>query len=142
MPKLEYFLVCESISIDRETNRISLFNVIESIKVISQLSNISSDDDESKIEVPRAPLIQLIASSSWNCEQEEFGEDHQATLRAHIPGKDAIDFNLNFTVEQQRHRLNFKLQGIPPIQEAGDLVFELLLDGEHKATHTIDVKLS
>lgn len=41
MPKLEYLLVCESVSVDRETNRISLFNVIEDIHRVSG-SNASS----------------------------------------------------------------------------------------------------
>ncbi len=29
MPKLEYFLICESVSVDQDTNRLSLFNVLE-----------------------------------------------------------------------------------------------------------------
>ena len=34
MAKLEFFLVCESVSTDRETNRVSLFNVIEDISTL------------------------------------------------------------------------------------------------------------
>jgi hypothetical protein len=35
MAKLEYFLICESMSTDRETNRVSLFNVLEDLQLIA-----------------------------------------------------------------------------------------------------------
>jgi len=137
MPKLEYFLVCESAVIDRDSNRISLFNVIDAVEITKQES--SSDE---KVGFPRIPLIQLVASSCWNCDPEDVGQDFQATLRLHIPGRpEPLDFKLNFTAEQKRHRLNFRLQGMPSIEEQGELIFELLLDGGHKATHTVDVNI-
>ena len=36
MPRLEYFIVCESISTDQETNRVSLFNVLEDLQVLGE----------------------------------------------------------------------------------------------------------
>ncbi len=33
MPDLEYFVVCESVAIDRESNRISMFHVIEDVNL-------------------------------------------------------------------------------------------------------------
>ena len=35
MPKLEYFLICESMSTDQETSRVSLFNVLDDLQVLT-----------------------------------------------------------------------------------------------------------
>ncbi len=53
MPKLEYFLVAESVSVDQQTNRISFFNVVE------------------QVNVPVFPFTipQIVAVASWNTEE-------------------------------------------------------------------------
>lgn len=124
MPQLEFFLVCESASIDRESNRISLFNVMEELRP-SQLP---------------APFPSLVAVSSWNTRPDELNSDHQAELRLTIPGAPDLPqpARINFTVSGQRQRVNFRVENLPVFQP-GDLLFEVLLNGVHAASHRVTV---
>lgn len=126
MPRLEYFLVAEGISVDRATNRLSVFNVFE------ELSS------------PKLPLSwpQLVAASCWEILPEDTGKDFQATLRirdpaGNIPEKPG-DFAVNFAPEQKRHRVHHFLAGLT-FDKPGDWRFEILLNGEHQATHVVTV---
>lgn len=125
MPKLEYFIVCESISVDRDTNRVSLFNVVEDLSAVPQGQ-------------PAIVVAQLVAVSAWNREPEDSGQDFQAILRIHPPGDEPRDFAVNFRMRQARHRLYMRVQGVPA-QRPGELKFELLLNSRHAATHTITI---
>ena len=128
MPTLEYFLVCESMSTDQETNRVSLFNVLEDLQVLPPET---------------APQKQLIvphfaAISCWNREHGDEDKDFQAILRIHAPNQEPKDFPLNFQMERPRYRLSLRFQGMPKL-EAGELKFELLLNGQHVAWHTVNI---
>lgn len=129
MPGLEYFVVCESVSTDKDTNRVSLFNIVEEI-------NFHRQTDQP----PRngIPVVQFVAVSCWNRLPEDEGNDFQAMLRIHptVPEVEAAEFPLNFTMENRRQRLLMRIAGIPEMP-AGDLRFELLLNGDHAATHTV-----
>jgi hypothetical protein len=125
MPKLEYFLVCESVSTDRETNRVSLFNIIEEVQ-------LSAAPGSGYI------IAQFVAVACWNRMPADEGKDYQATLRIHSPGEESIDFPLNFQMERPRHRLTFRFQGLPAVRP-GDLRFELLVNGQHTADHIVTV---
>lgn len=127
MPKLEYFLVCESCSIDQATNRISLFNIIEEIQ-----SGPSPSPDA-------VPIAQMVAVSCWNRVDDDAGRDLQLTLRVHPPGDEPKDFFLNFQMDRPRHRITMRLSG--PVQKgaSGELRFELLLNGKHEANHIVIV---
>ena len=135
MPKLEYFLVCESVSIDRETNRISLFNVIEDIHRVKPGAQISS------------PLLHnLVAVSCWNKVEGDDDTDFQATLRIHQPPKEdgedsePKDLPHNFRMQSRRQRLLMRLATpvLPPAHD-GKLRLELLLNGNHVAEHEIGI---
>lgn len=135
MPKLEYFLVCESVSVDRETNRISLFNVIEDIYKVKPGSEVSS------------PLVvNFVAVSCWNREEGDEDKDFQAILRIHLPPTDDgsapehKELPLNFRMQSRRQRLLMRLVApvLPPAHE-GKLKFELLLNGSHCAEHEIGI---
>ncbi len=126
MPNLEYFLVCESISTDQETNRVSLFNVLEDLQVLAQGH-------------AGILLSQLIAVSCWNHEPDDEGKDFQQIVRIHSPGStEPKDFPVNFQMERPRQRISVRFQGMPKLQP-GPLKFELLLNGEHVAWHTVNV---
>lgn len=125
MPKLEYFLVSESLSVDQNTNHVSVFGILEELRG----------------ELPIA-VHRLVAISSWHIAPDERDQDFQATLRIRSPGGDTMPesdaFKVNFTTTRMRHRIFHHVHGLA-VSEFGDLVFEILLDGECKATHTITV---
>jgi len=125
MPRLEYFVVAESISVDQSTNRISVFNVLE----------------EATLTVP-GTIHNLVAVSGWNLSEEDGGKDFQAMLRIKQAGDseeaDTIEFPVNFKAERARHRVCFFVTGLP-VRQPGDLGFELLLNGRQVATHTVAV---
>lgn len=132
MPRLEYFLVCESTSIDVETNRISLFNVIEELHLAPQGAPARQ---------PAIPVSQCVAVACWNQEPDDEEQDYQETVRICPPGQGQNrDFHVNFSMQGQgrRHRVTLRLQGIPQL-EPGELRFELLLNGDYVASHTIDI---
>lgn len=129
MPKLEYFLICESTSTDRETNRVSLFNVLEDLPVLRAGA-------AGQQQPPVSPFFEAV--SCWNREPGDEEGDFQAILRIHSPDEKPKDFSMNFKMEQPRHRLSFHFQGMPKLKP-GELRFELLLNGEHVAWHTVNV---
>jgi hypothetical protein len=128
MPKLEYFLVSESISVDREQNAVSIFNILE------------------EVAIPNAGfrgIPKLVALSSWIFEPEDIGQDFQVTVKVVLPGvagpEIIKEFPINFTAPKARQRIYHRISGLP-LKAAGDVVFQLLLNGEHQASHTITVR--
>jgi hypothetical protein len=125
MPKLEYFLVSESLSVDQETNNVSVFSILEELSGPLPLA------------IPR-----LVAISSWNIEPDERDRDYQVALRIRLPSGEVMpeskDFKVNFTTTRMRHRIFQHVHGLR-VNEAGELTLEVLLDGEHKASHTIAI---
>lgn len=134
MPKLEYFLVCESVSVDRETNRVSLFNVIEDICKVKPGAEASS------------PLVvNLVAVSCWNREEGDENKDFQAILRIQLPPIEPNgvprneELPLNFRMQSRRQRLLMRLMAPAPPARDGKIKFELLLNGRHCADHEIGI---
>jgi len=127
MPELKYFLVSESLSEDQTTDHVSLFNILEELTV-------------------QLPMLmgRLVATSSWSIPPEERGRDFQVTLRIRRPSgevlKEAGDIAINFTAEESRERTHHDIRNLP-IGEPGDWTFELLLNGEQKATHVVAVRV-
>jgi hypothetical protein len=125
---MEYFAVCESVAVDQETNRVSLFHIVEDIH-LSQGAQTGT------------PLVQMVAISSWNRTDDDAGKDYQAILKICPPGNvDTQEFRMNFVMERAHHRLLMRIQGVPPLVP-GRLDFELWLSGESKpcARHAITV---
>lgn len=129
MPRLEYFLIAESVSVDQATNRLSVFNILEEFRICPLPAGVS---------LPQA-VNQLIACSSWNIEEEERGRTFRVSLHLTPPGQPIRELaNLEFLADNKRQRLLQVLVGMP-LTEAGDAVFELHLDGVRIASHTITV---
>ena len=122
MARLEYFMVAESISIDVNTNRVSIFNVIEDVRCTS---------------FPQV-IAQIAAIVSWNREDGDEDQDFQAQLNIRGPmGRGPFELLCNFRFERSlRMRNQFVLNGIPLISE-GELQVEICLNGQHQASHTI-----
>jgi hypothetical protein len=124
MPALEYFLVAESVSVDQTTNQVSIFNIIEDLRVPA---------------LPGA-LAQVAAVCAWNVPANEIGQDFQATFRVVAPGVESLNHAMNFTATQSRQRMIVRMIGVP-IAAPGQLQFEVLLNGQHQASHTVNVTL-
>ncbi len=122
MPALEYFLVAESVSVDQTTNQVSIFNIIEDMHV------------------PMLPgaLAQVAAVCAWNVPPNEIGQDFQATFRIVAPGLEQRDHAMNFTAAQTRQRMIVRMIGVP-VAAPGQLLFEMLLNGQHQASHTVNI---
>jgi hypothetical protein len=123
MASLEYFLVAEDVSIDQVTNQLSLFNVFEGFRT------------------PRFPLIvpKCAAVSLWRKEPADEGRDFQCVLRVTLPDGQNHQSESNFRMTNERQRIVTRLQGVP-ISMAGELRFELLLNGQHAASHLVIIE--
>lgn len=122
MPSLEYFVVAESATVDQLSNRVSVYNIYD------------------ELVVPKFPAAvgQFVSVCSWNAGEDDENQDFQVGVMLRMPDGDHGPFNSNFTMTGKRHRSILTLSSIP-ISKAGTIVFEILLNGEHKASHTIDV---
>jgi len=125
MATLEYFVVAESVSTDRETNNVSVFNILEDVS------------GKLPLEIPR-----LVAVSAWNMAPEDRDKDFQVTLRIPQPWNETdpkyFDFPINFTTERRRHRVSHRLEALQ-IKEPGELRLQILLNGQPVATHVITI---
>ena len=125
MPRLEYFVVSEGVSIDQRTNNVSVFGICE--------------------ERTTGFIPNLVATSCWNMAPDERDHDFQATLRVRLNGESVLpeldNFKINFTTERNRHRIFHYVNGLK-LEKPGELVFKLLLDGKDQASHTVTVRAS
>jgi hypothetical protein len=128
MPKLEYFLLCESVAVDQDTNRISLFNVLEDFQV-------ARPEDPTK--KPAYILSQFVAVALFNRESEDGEKEFEACLRIHLPDDQHSENKISFRMERNRQRVLMRFVGMPPVGKDGVLRFELLLDGTRCASHTV-----
>jgi hypothetical protein len=133
MPNLEFFVIAESVSVDQSTNRLSLFNILEELQQVEITPGM---------EFPRGvlPFPQLVAATSWIVENEEHDRRYRVNLRLHPPGGgESVDLGqLEFLAERRRQRLLQIVVGCP-ICGPGEMRFEVLLDGVHKANHFVTV---
>lgn len=122
MPELEYFVVAESVSVDQDTNRVSLFNVLETI------------EDH----LP-AQIAQFAAVAVWLSQQDEEGRDCQAMLKVTVPGDEKDrEYPVNFTIMSMRNRTIIQVEGLT-VPQYGNVSFSLFLNGAYVARHTVSV---
>lgn len=124
MARLELFLVAESVSVDQGTNKVSVFEVLESVPFKEGAQNAIS---------------RCVAFSLWRLEAGDDGQDFQVLLRIHRPGMEVPDeLSTNFTARSPRHRVFTHVLGLP-LEELGALRFEVLLNGKHAAEHVVSI---
>jgi len=131
MPKLEYFLLCESISVDQETNRVSLFNVLDDLHLAKP-----PKEGDSK---PAFILNQFVAVAVFNRQPEDGDKDFEACLKYNLPDNTHKEHKLKFKMERNRQRIVMRFVGMPPVAKDGLLSFDLSVNGEHAGTHTIQL---
>lgn len=122
MAKLEYFVVSQSVAVDQQTNRTSIFNVLETISA------------------PKFPvnMDEATATALWRREPGDDGKDFQVLVRVSGALVKPLESAANFRMEQSRHRIVVTILGLP-IASPGDVKFELLLNGQHVAEHILTV---
>lgn len=121
MPKLEYFLVSESVAVDQQTNRASLFNILDEIR-----------ENQFPIVIPQA-----VVTSAWNYEVGDEDIDYQVKVRMSLPGEEnPKDIPVNVKIETNQHRLFLQVMNLR-IKQPGELKFEVLINDKHTASHTV-----
>lgn len=124
MPKLEFFVVSDSMAVDQSTNKVSILEILENVSFQENALN---------------QISRCVAFSLWKMEPEDQGKDFQVLLRIHLPWeKSPRDSTVNFTATSVRQRVFTWVRGIP-LQHPGELRFEVLLNGHHAAEHLISV---
>jgi len=123
MPKLEYFVVAESVSVDQTRNTMSVFHILE------------------QIQAPGFPIVipMLAAVAHWNAEDDDMECDSQASVLITFPDGQHKEFNQNFRMTRPRLRTIANFIGLQ-ISQPGTLTIEVRLNGVHKASHTIDIR--
>jgi len=121
VPRLEYFFVAEDVAIDQSTNRVSAFNILEEL-TFSDFPAI----------FPRMAAISL-----W-CREAEEDPDQQAMLSVVLPDGEAHQLPANFVSQSRRQRVVQRVEGVL-IRQPGTIKFEISLNGEYQASHTVDV---
>ena len=124
MARLEYFIVCESASVDAATNKISLFNILEDI-----FPEEFPDD-----------LRRVDAVALWHLDPEEERIDYHVTIRVTPPGLPVVDFPMNLSRGRLKYRAVVGIGHIP-LQAPGELVFEVQLNGTHQAYHNVTIHM-
>jgi hypothetical protein len=83
-------------------------------------------------------IPKAVAVSLWNFEQGEEKQDFQASLVVKIPGRRDVSFPMNLSSGVHRCRA---VQGVLeiPVDAPCEVTFEVRLNNEHGASHTVKV---
>jgi len=111
MPKPRFIVCSQSGSEDKDTQLLSLFNLIDKL-VFSQTP------------VAGSPIVELRITASWAKEENDDGKHFELQARLNIPGSaKSVDFPIEpFTFSAQNYRFTGRILGMPPVMKAGDLV--------------------
>jgi hypothetical protein len=122
MPKLDLFLVAGSFSIDRATNRLSLFDILSEVRPEKFLALI--------------PKIAMVSELFF--EDAELELDFQLAIKVTPPNLPTKTVHHNFTAKTRRHRIVSTLAAVP-LREPGRIHFELLVNGNPTAEFQTNV---
>lgn len=122
--RLEYFVACEIVVTDSETNSTSIINVLEELPIPQYPALL-----------PKCAVIAL-----WRAEPGDEHQDWQAAVGVTPPGGQRQSFSMNFRVAPgvRRHRHVVRMLTLT-IERAGELRFDVELNGVHHAEHIITV---
>jgi hypothetical protein len=124
MPRLEYFLASESLSVDMNSNTISVYHI---------LNEVFLD------EMPgRLPMLAVVAA--WIYDEAEIRDkkEFQAKIELQLPGSETKLFRTNMKAMKRFSNIHLQILDVA-IEKSGDLVIKMILDDEEKASHTIAV---
>ena len=125
MPRLEYFLVSESSSVDNETGALSVFNVV----------------NEAKFDGFPTALTKVALVTCWIPTPEEIaaGDEFQVTFKFSLPDSARNNaIRSGFQAESRFQHLIVNVAGIP-VDRPGEIVIDVLLNDQKQASHTIFV---
>lgn len=129
MPRLEYFVVSQGVSIDVATDAVSLFNIFS---------------EESFDEFPDF-IPQLVAASCWISSEVEIRERTESQIRIEfrLPGSEEVDhvFRSNLTSEAKSQQTHVRIINVPVPRE-GEFRVTIFLNDAEQASHTIFVSRS
>lgn len=132
MRRLEYFTVCRSVSMDSMSGELSLFHVTHHL-VLTAPTIIPS------LSVVAAWIDDEAAPTRNSTQQGESTESH-VKLNVISPGGEQVNtFRRTLNSPNRVEQSVFRVMNIP-IPAAGDLIFELLVDDEHTAKHTVSIR--
>lgn len=119
--KVIWAVLAEGSSVDRDTNNVSLFNVVEEMHVPAPPEN-PNDPDVLPLVPVRLVLVTLFARSAT-----DQGETQQARLVVGLPGGRIAETDPHMDVDLEsalRHRNRFNLGAIP-IAGEGEYSFQI-----------------
>ncbi len=127
MAKLEKFLLAEAISVDKASNRVTAFSIVEDIRLKEPGRIIRGSYPEGvRLHIPTLSVLIVLVP-----EDGDYEVDWQAVLVVEGPirQEDAAPFPVNFKFKTgtNRHRLIAKLEGLP-LTGPGELSFSLALN--------------
>lgn len=125
MPKLEYFVAAESLSVDLDRNSVSVFHILNEVQLR---------------EIPGV-LPQLAVASAWVFDEQEIQSKSECQVKFELrpPGDGEVKvFRSNMSAEVRFQNMHLQIQNVP-IATSGDLIVRVFLDDEERATHTIEV---
>ena len=123
--KILWAILCQISVVDRQTNNISLFNVVEDIQVVAPSPQLEPSETVSQLVTPQVfDLVIMLGRSDF-----EVPEKGSGRVRIMGPGLDAKEsgsppFEVDLT-EFLRSRMIIKIPGIPI---AGEGIYRLLVD--------------
>lgn len=126
MPKPKFVLCCESISHDKTSNLISLFNVLEGFQVITRPITPPKMDVGQTL-VIAVPMIQFTGVAVWEQSSDaEGGGEFDYEIELHVPGVSEPHVTIGkFRFNFKRHyRFQTRLEIAPsPKIQSGDIRF-------------------
>ncbi len=132
MRRLEYFAVCQSVSLDAMTGEISLFHVTHHCIVAATPTTI-----------PLLCVVGAFIDDEIEMDEQNAGnDDAEAHVKLNVisPGGEPVNtFRRTLSSAGRLENTLFRVTNIP-IPHSGDLIFELLVDDESIAKHTVSVR--
>lgn len=125
MPQLEYFIVAQTCSQDVSSNSMSIFNILNDVRVLDFPSQIH----------------ELCAVSGWIMDEREIKnrEEFQLRVQFEMPNaSDNHDFRANLEAATRFQNVYLRFLEVPAT-EPGDITVRLFLNDEEKAHHTIQL---
>jgi hypothetical protein len=131
MPELEFYLVSRDVSVDRDTNSLSILNVLEEVGL-----------DEGELEDQDHPALipRLAVTSLWNFPPEERQAEYAVHTVVTLPSGEEIEIPaVEIQPDSPKHRVFNRVQGLP-VGEVGEILFTVFIDDEPRGTHTVHVQ--
>lgn len=82
---------------------------------------------------------ELVVNAAWDLDGDDIGQEIQTAVRITVPGRaEPVIVPEPFVAERSRHRINLAIIGLE-VLKFGELLFEILLNGEHRASHRVSI---